>query len=133
MSQVDDAWNDVGEQFKRLGSLFKEHYDDYGVDEAVEVTDEALEEAMRSLGEGIKAAVGAVGDSIKDPELAGEMRDTAGSLFTALVVTFSELGTQVSTRVGQDEVTTERDATTENEADDATEAESAEEINDEVG
>ena len=97
MSQLDEAWNDVGEQFKKLGSVFKEHYDEYGVDEAVDVSDEAFEDAMRSLGEGLRAAVGAVGDSIKDPELATDVRDTAGSLFTALGATFSEIGSQIST------------------------------------
>ena len=97
MSQLDDAWNDVGEQFRKLGSVFKEHYEDRGVEDAVEVSDEAFEDAMRSVGEGLRAAVGAVGDSINDPELAGDVRDAAGSLFTALGATFSEIGVQIST------------------------------------
>lgn len=96
MGQLEESWNDVGEQFKKLGARLKQHYDEQGFDEAVEASEESLEEAMQRLGDGLRAAVGAVGDSVNDPELKDDVRDTAGSLFTALGATFSELGAQIA-------------------------------------
>lgn len=96
MGQLEESWNDVGEQFKKLGARLKQHYDQQGVDAAVGASEESLDEAMQRLGEGLRAAVGAVGDSVNDPGLRDDVRDAAGSLFTALGATFSELGAQIA-------------------------------------
>lgn len=96
MGQLEESWNDVGEQFKKLGSRLKQHYDDQGFEEAVQASEESLDEAMQRLGDGLRAAVGAVGDSVNDPELTDDIRDTAGSLFVALGATFSEVGEQIA-------------------------------------
>lgn len=95
MGRLEESWNDVGEQFKKLGARLKQHYDEQGFDESVEASAESLDEAMQRLGEGLRAAVGAVGDSVNDPELTDDVRDAAGSLFTALGTTFSEVGAQI--------------------------------------
>jgi hypothetical protein len=96
MGQIEESWNDVGEQFKKLGARLKAHYDDQGVEAGVGASEESLDEAMQRLGEGLRAAVGAVGDSVNDPGLRDDVRDAAGSLFTALGATFTELGAQIA-------------------------------------
>jgi predicted HAD superfamily phosphohydrolase len=97
MSQSEEAWNDVGEQFRKLGSMFKHHYEAQEHDEGTEVVSEGeVRDAVRTLGESIRTAYVTVGDAIKDPEVQEEARQTAGSLFDALGATFSELGDDIS-------------------------------------
>ncbi len=97
MSQSDEAWNDVGEQFKKLGSMFKHHYEAQERDEGTEVVSEGeVRDAVRSLGESIRTAFATVGDAVTDPEVQEEARQTAASLFDALGATFSELGDDIS-------------------------------------
>jgi hypothetical protein len=82
MSQSDESWNDVGERFKKLGSMFKQHYeaqDAEGTSEAV--SDEEVKEAVATLGESIKTAFATVGDVVKDPEVQDEAKQTAKSFF----------------------------------------------------
>lgn len=93
MSQSDESWNDVGERFKKLGSMFKQHYeaqDAEGTSEAV--SDEEVKEAFATLGESIKTAFATVGDAVKDPEVQDEAKQTAKSFFDAIGATFTELG-----------------------------------------
>ena len=93
MSQSEESWNDVGERFKKLGSMFKQHYeaqDAEGTSEAV--SDEEVKEAVATLGESIKTAFATVGDVVKDPEVQDETKQTAKSFFDAIGATFTELG-----------------------------------------
>jgi Flp pilus assembly pilin Flp len=99
MSQMDEAWSDVGERFKRLGSMYKEHYKAHAVDaEAESATDEEVAEALRQLGASIRTAFEAAGDTISDPELKEEARGTASSFFNALGTTFNDLAAQIATK-----------------------------------
>ncbi|MFV1971150.1 MAG: hypothetical protein ACC683_09135 [Acidimicrobiia bacterium] len=99
MSQSEEAWNDVGEQFKKLGSTLKYHYQaQEGVEETEVVSEDEIKDALRTLGESIKRAFATVGDAVKDPEVKEEVRQTAGSLFDALGATFSELADDISNR-----------------------------------
>lgn len=96
MSDSDEAWNNVGEQLKNLGSVLRNHYEarhDEDVTEAV--SEDEVKEAMRTLGESIKSAFGAVGDAVTDPDLQDVARQTAGSFIEALGATFSELGSEI--------------------------------------
>ena len=97
MGQSDDAWHDVGEQLKTLGSMFKSHYQNHEGDIRVEVvSDDKVKEALRTLGEGVKTAFASIGDALADQEIRTEARQTAGSFFDALGATFSELGADIS-------------------------------------
>lgn len=99
MGQSDEAWNDVGEQLKALGMMFKSHYQAYEGEDITEVVSEdEVKDALRTLGESAKAAFGTIGDAFTDPEIREEARQTAGSFFDALGATFSELGDDISTR-----------------------------------
>jgi hypothetical protein len=99
MGQSDEAWNDVGEQLKSLGVMFKSHYQAYEGEDITEVvSDDEVKDALRTLGESAKAAFGTIGDAFADAEIREEARQTAGSFFDALGATFSELGDDISTR-----------------------------------
>jgi hypothetical protein len=104
MGQSDEAWNDVGEQLKTLGAMFKEHYQAYeGEDLTEAVSEDEVKDALRTLGESVKAAFGTIGDAFADPEIRDEARQTAGSFLDALGTTFSELGTDISKRLESDD------------------------------
>lgn len=96
MSQVDEAWKDVGMQFQKMGAMFREHYEaQEGEAPAEPPSDEEMEEAIRKFSEGMKAAFGAAGDTFKDPALKETARTTAGSFFNALGATFNEIAAQI--------------------------------------
>ena len=97
MGQSDDAWSDVGEQLKTLGSMFKSHYQNHEGEIRVEVvSDDKVKEALRTLGESVKTAFASVGDAFADQEIRTEARQTAGSFFDAVGATFTELGEDIS-------------------------------------
>jgi hypothetical protein len=99
MSQSDETWNDVGEQFKKLGSMLKYHYRAQEGEEGGEVASEdEVKDAVRAVGESIKAAFATVGEVVRDPEVRDEARETVASFFDALGVTFSELADDISRR-----------------------------------
>lgn len=108
MSQSDESWNDVGERFKKLGSLFKQHYEAQDAEGASEgVSEDEVKEAVATLGESIKTAFATVGDAVKDPEVQDEAKQTAKSFVDALGATFTELGDEFKKwRSKEDEVET---------------------------
>lgn len=104
MDQSDEAWNDVVEQVKKLGSMFRYHYQAQEDAEGAEAASEdEVKAALLTLGDSIKAAFATVGDAIKDPEVQEEARQTAGLFFDALGATFSKLGDDISKRREKEE------------------------------
>jgi hypothetical protein len=103
MGQPDDAWSDVGEQFKTLGSMFKDHYQSHEGEIRVDVvSDDEVKEALRTLGDSVKTAFASIGDALADQEIRTEARQTAGSFFDALGATFAELGADIAKQRDQD-------------------------------
>ena len=97
MGQSDETWNEVGDGFKKLGSLFKSHYESQDSEEATEaVSDEEVKDALRTIGDGLKTAFATIGDAVKDPEVQDEAKQTAKSFFDAIGATFAELGDEIS-------------------------------------
>jgi hypothetical protein len=97
MGQSEEAWNEVGEQFKSLGSMLKVHYQTYEGEDITEVvSDDEVKDALHTLGESVKAAFASIGDAFADAEIRDEARQTAGSFFDALGATFSEIGYDIS-------------------------------------
>ena len=95
MSGSDESWSEVGDQFKKLGSIFRRHYEERGASEVEEAGGD-VEAAVSSAVESIKQAFGAVSDSVTDPEMKEEARQTAGSFLEALGATFSDLGKEIT-------------------------------------
>ena len=103
MSQSDEAWSEVGEQLRTLGSMFKSHYQNHEGEISVDVvSDDEVKEALRTLGDSVKTAFASIGDAIADREIRTEARQTAGSFFDALGATFSELGSDISKQHDQE-------------------------------
>jgi len=103
MGQSDEAWNDVGEQLKTLGSMFKDHYQSHEGENRVDVvSDDEVKEALRTLGDSVRTAFASIGDAIADQEIRTEARQTAGSFFDALGATFSELGADITKQRDQE-------------------------------
>jgi hypothetical protein len=103
MGQSDDAWSDVGERLKTLGSMFKSHYQNHEGEIPVDVvSDDEVKEALRTLGDSVKTAFASIGDAFADQEIRAEARHTAGSFFDALGATFSELGADISKQRDQE-------------------------------
>jgi len=103
MGQSDEAWNDVGEQLRTLGSMFKDHYQSHEGEIRVDVvSDDEVKDALRTLGDSVKTAFASIGDAIADQELRTEARQTAGSFFDALGATFSELGADITRQRDQE-------------------------------
>ena len=97
MGQSDETWNEVGDGFKKLGSLFKSHYESQDSEETTEtVSDEEVKDALRTIGDGLKTAFASIGDAVKDPEVQDEAKQTAKSFFDAIGATFAELGDEIS-------------------------------------
>ena len=97
MGQSDETWNEVGDGFKKLGSLFKSHYESQDSEETTEtVSDEEVKDALRTIGDGLKTAFAGIGDAVKDPEVQDEAKQTAKSFFDAIGATFAELGDEIS-------------------------------------
>lgn len=103
MNQSGKAWNHVGEQFEKLGTMFQDHYHARSGDGEDVLNQHDVEEAVRILGESLKTAFRAFGDAVADPELQEEARRTAGSFFEALAETFSDLGHEVSGRADSED------------------------------
>ena len=97
MGQSDETWNEVGDGFKKLGSLFKSHYETQDSEESTEtVSDEEVKDALRTIGDGLKTAFATIGDAVKDPEVQDEAKQTAKSFFDAIGATFAELGDEIT-------------------------------------
>ena len=84
MGTTDEAWNEVGEQFKSLGSSLKRLYESAAESKPEEPPSDAeLKEALRTIGDGITHAFSAISDAVSDPDIRQETRQTASS-FQAL-------------------------------------------------
>jgi hypothetical protein len=104
MSQTDEAWSEVAEQLRALGTTIKNHYDaQAGHMPEDAVSQEEVKDALKTLGDSLTTAVGAAGVAFRDPEVTKEVKETAASFFGALGATFSEMGAGIAaTRTGGD-------------------------------
>ncbi len=103
MSQSEKEWNEVGDGFKKLGALFKQHYDAQGEEAPPEgeepeeaVSEEEVKDAIHTIGESLKAAFNSLGDAVRDPEVKEEAKQTARSFVDALGATINDLGDEIS-------------------------------------
>ena len=101
MAKMDEAWNDVAEQFGALGALFEQQYKQ-AVDEGEgdPATQEQVDATMSKLKKSLENAVGAVDSAAKDPRLKEGARESAASTLDAIKVTFDEVGGEISKAVG---------------------------------
>jgi hypothetical protein len=99
MSQPDQAWSEVAEQLRTIGSMLKCHYQAQESDARPEpASQEEVKDALRVLGESAVAALGTVGDAVKDLEVKVEVREATGLFLDALGLSVSGLGVDLSKR-----------------------------------
>ena len=102
MNRSDEAWEDVGEQFRKLGAMFRDHYEAQRPEGLSEAEEEEVSEAVRSFADNMRSALGALIETVTDSEVHGEARQTAGSFLEALGTTFAELGADLRRRGDDD-------------------------------
>lgn len=99
MSSSEEAWSEVAEHLRTLGSVVMDRAgdgaEDEGSAESVPSNDE-FKEAVRVIGERAGAAFGSLTESIRDPEVRAEAEETTSAFLRAVGVSFSELGSQLS-------------------------------------
>ena len=93
MSRPEEAWEDVGEQFKKLGAMFRDHLEQSKEEREGSAAD--VDEAVRGFRDNLQTAFSAMIDTASDPDVHDEARRTAGSFFEALGTTFSQLGSDL--------------------------------------
>lgn len=97
MSQSHDAWVEVGEQLKAVGSRIRENYVTQEASTRTEPPSrEELEDAAKTFGDSVVAALGTVGDALKDTEVTSGAKEAVARFFDALGVTFAELGADLA-------------------------------------
>jgi hypothetical protein len=67
-------------------------------------TDDEFKEAIRVIGERASAVFGSLADSINNPDVRAETKETKSAIFHALSVSFTELGGQLSDLANGDQV-----------------------------
>lgn len=108
MSSTEEAWGEVAEHLRTLGTMLVERTAE-GVDvsepsDAVPSNDE-VREAVRVISDRASATLAALTEGIRDPEVRTEAELTTSAFLTAVGVSFSELGAQLTdlaTRSGSD-------------------------------
>ncbi len=111
MNRSHDAWVEVGEQLKAVGSRLRDSYQTHETTERVEPpSQDDLKGAFEALGESATAAFGTVSEAFKDPEIAAGAKKSVALFFDALGATFSELGAELSRHEIDDDTTESEDS-----------------------
>lgn len=97
MSSSEEAWSEVAEHLRTLGSVVVDRAGAEGEGSAESVpSNDEFKEAVRVIGERAGAAFGSLTESIRDPEVRAEAEETTSAFLRAVGVSFSELGSQLS-------------------------------------
>jgi Flp pilus assembly pilin Flp len=93
MTDVRNAWDEVGSRLTEIASHVKEQFDArtaFG-----EPNNEKVEEAVRTLVRAIDNAFTAIGDTLRDPDTLDEAKRTASAVGDAIATTFNDLADRV--------------------------------------
>jgi hypothetical protein len=97
MSESTAAWDQVGERFTELGQRIKSQFDArtaFGDAERAKVDD-----ALKKLTDALDAAFSTIGDTMKDPDIRSQLKETATSLANAVTTTFHQVADEVKERL----------------------------------
>ncbi len=84
MTEINNAWNEVGTQLNALAIKLKLHYEQVAGAEAA-----ATQDALRRLRDAVDEAFSAVGTAAKDPAVRDDVRNVGDAFGNALATTFS--------------------------------------------
>ncbi len=96
MAEAKDKWDDVGEQFTRLGHQLKDRFDvnaGFGSDER-----EKINTALRQVGDALDAGFTTIGDTLRDPAVRDEMKAAGTSITDAIVATLHDIAAAIKRR-----------------------------------
>jgi hypothetical protein len=99
MSESSAAWDQVGEKFTELGQRIKHQYEAraaFGDAERQKVDD-----AVKKLADAVESAFNSIGDTMKDPDIRSQLKDTANSFANAVTTTFHQVADEVKERLGR--------------------------------
>lgn len=96
MSDTQDAWGKVGNEFTSLGARFKEHYRKATSDDQAEV-----KKGLDAFSESLERAVDSLGKAIRDPEVRDDAKKAGNAIVDAIGASISELGEAISSKVDQ--------------------------------
>ncbi len=89
MAEAKEKWDEVGEQFGRLGRQLKDRFDAnaaFGADEREKVND-----ALRQLGDALDAGFTTIGDTLRDPAMRDDMKTAGTSITDAIAATLRDV------------------------------------------
>jgi hypothetical protein len=100
-----DAWDQVGENFSKVGRRLAERYRSLAAERGAESTEdqEKVKAALRAVTEQLDRAFTSLGDTIRDQEAQAGLRQAVGSLGDALSTTFSEAAERIRSRGTSDQ------------------------------
>lgn len=103
MADAKQAWDEVGEQFGRLGQRLKQTYERQaaaGSEGGPRPDERDIEEAFRTLAGAVNTAVGSAGAAMRDPAFGEDVKSAARAFGDALSATFEDLGNELRRRLG---------------------------------
>ncbi len=92
MSTTKEAWEQVGETWRDLGSHLRDDYRKLGEDQAREAREDEdkLHEAARQLTDHVGQALGSMREMVKEPETKQSMERVIGAMSAAISATFND-------------------------------------------
>lgn len=96
MSDTQDAWGKVGNEFTSLGARFKEHYRKATSDDQAEV-----KKGLDAFAESLDRALDSLGKAVRDPEVRDDAKKAGNAIVEAIGASISELGEAISSKVDQ--------------------------------
>lgn len=100
MSELNETWKRVGDEFRTLGKVFAERYRDTG--ETTEEDKQQIDDALQRLTNAMETTFSAVGNAVRDPDVQEHTKRAADSTFRALGDTFNEIGDAISKALNLD-------------------------------
>lgn len=91
MTESQNAWDDVAQQFRSLGRQLQQRYREQSP--AGEQADRrTIDDAVRTLADAMEGAIESVGSAVRDTEFRDQAKQAAQTLVDAIGATFTEFG-----------------------------------------
>jgi hypothetical protein len=94
-----NAWDEVANRFTELGAHVKDR-----IDANIAFADEdraKVDDALKQQVQALDTTFTAIGDSMRDPEVRSQLKETATAMGAALTTTFREVGDEIQSKLGR--------------------------------
>ena len=95
MTESQQAWDDVAQQFRSLGRSLQERYREQAPSEREPADRGAVDAAVRTLTDAVETVIESVGAAVRDTEFRDQAKQAAQSLVDALGATVTDLGDDI--------------------------------------